>query len=242
MLSNSERIALKSQVLVLLAIVLFATEVASVHAPVSIQASVARDFNVVFEFTNIDSITYVNLKNNALIMNETTVPEKIWRNLADRGLVRSEYYNPSVSFNDTTRTIRSVFNLRGPDVISSTINRAVSVETFTANTTWRKFYLNVTPNFVFNFTKTLATPLSDWDKIELLDAGIRYEFANATAGIACSFVLPKDAGGAFVVGETIVFDMAYVPSWEDNLINSPILILIALAVVGVIIFVYRKVR
>jgi hypothetical protein len=243
MLSNLERINMKNSVApVILAFVLFGIFISSAYSSVSIEANITRDFHVVFEFTNINSTTYETLKNNALIMNETTVPETIWRNLAEKGLVSVEYYDSSISFNDTTRSVRSAFNLRGPDVITSTINRGALIETFTANTTWRKFFLNISSNFSFNFTQTFATPLSDWNRTASPDGGTIYNFANVTAGASCSFVLPKEAKGVFIVGDAIVFDLPYEPPWEDKLINSPLLILIALAVVGAVIFVYRKVR
>ena len=243
MLFNLERIVMKNTVApVILAFVLFGILVTSAYSSVSIEASITRDFRVVFEFTNINSTIYENLKNNALIMNETTVPEAIWRNLAEKGLISVEYYNSSINFNDTTRSVRSAFNLRGPDIITSTINRGALTETFTANTTWRKFFLNISSGFSFNFTQTFATPLADWNRTALPDGGTIYSLANVTAGASCSFALPKEANGVFIVGDVVIFDLPYEPPWEDKFINSPLLILIALAVAGAVIFVYRKVR
>jgi len=243
MLSNSERNAVKkSAVIMLLTLVLPSMLIASVYASVSIEASISRDFGVTFEFTISNVTLYNSIKNNRLIMNETTVPDAIWRNLADKGYFRVEYFSPAISFNDTLQLVVSTFHLRGPDVINSTVNRAASTETFMANTMWRKFYLNITANFSYNFTQILAASLPEWTKSTPLDGATSFNYSDPTAEVMCSFSVRKDAANIYAVGETIIFDAPYETPWEDKLINSPALILIALAVVGLVVLAYRRIR
>jgi hypothetical protein len=221
---------------VLLAVILCSALVASVHATlVTVETSITQDFHVVFTFLGINMSIYGNIKSN---MTEDTVPTAL-----QKEHLEVEYYSQSISFNDTSDSIVSVFNLRGSSIINSTIDRAAKIETFQMNTAWRKFYLNVTGDFHFNFTQDFAKPLSYWTNSTT--GGVRsYSYSNSTAegSFSFSFQLPSDASNIAVSGDTITFDTPYTPTFTDNLINSPILILIALAVAGVIIFFYRKIR
>lgn len=209
---------------------------------VSIEANISQDFNVVFQFT-VDNATYTNLKTHSNLMNKTTLPEAIQKSFSSKGnstLNALEFSNTTIEFNDTARSISSAFDLSGQGIISSTIDRTTSIETFTMNTEWRKFYLNITNNFSFNFTQDLAAPLTGWTNRTV--NGITSFSSNSTAGMSCTFNLPSSATNILRIGETISFDVPYQTPWGDKLIDSPILILIGLAIVGVIIFVYRKTR
>jgi len=226
----------KSMFIVLFIIILCNASVASVHATsVTVKTSITQDFQVVFTFSDINATIYGNIKNSGL-MTRDTVPTSL-----QNGHLGVEYYSQAIGFNDTTDSIVSSFNLRGPSVVNSTIDRAAKIETFRMNTEWRKFYLNVTSDFHFNFTQDFAQQLSYWTNSTA--EGVRsYSYSNSTTGVSFSFQLPSNASNIVVSGDTITFDAPYEPSFEDNLINSPILILIALAVAGVIIFFYRKIR
>jgi len=221
-------------------VALFVTLIASVRASVEVEANITRDFKIVFKLANIETTIYENIKTNGL-MTEDTVPRAIWENFVNKGLFGLEYFSNSINFNDTTRSIHSTFSLRGPSIMNSTIDRAASVETFRMNTEWRKFYLNITGGFSFNFTQILVTPLSEWTE-ETVEKITSFSYSNLTAGVSCLFKLPNYASNIIAIGETIIFDAPFEPPWEDKLINSPILILIGLAIVGVIVFAYRKIR
>lgn len=224
------------------AVIMCGTLIGSVYATaVTVETSVTQDFHVVFTFSDIDNAVYQSLKNDGL-MTRDTVPEALSANMVQKGLFEVETYSQSISFNDNAYSIVSTFNLRGPSIISSTIDRLAKIETFRMNTEWRKFDLNVTNDFHFNFTREFATPISSWANSTTGNA-TRYSYSNSTAEGALSFSvqLPGDASNTIVVGDTIVFNTPYSPPFEDNLINSPVLILIALAVVGIIIYFYRKI-
>jgi hypothetical protein len=242
MLSKSEiKIMKKSVFSMLFAVILCMAIIGSVYATtITVESSITRDFYAVFTFSDINAPTYQNIKNNALMTGDT-LPVQLWDNMAQKGLLGVEFYSQSINFNDNTHSIVSAFNLRGPSIINSTIDRTVKIETFRMDTKWRKFYLNITTDFHFNFTRDLATPLSYW--MNSTGGGVTsYSYSNSTAGVSFSFQLPSYARNTVVVGDTIIFDAPYEPSFEDKLINSPILILIALAVVGAVIYFYRKIR
>jgi hypothetical protein len=178
-------------------------------------------------------------------MNETTVPEAIWTNFVSKGhttLNALTFSDTSIPlFNDTRSSIRSTFHLSGLDIINSTVDKTAGIETFKMSTEWRKFHLNVTNWRAFNFEQSLAAPLNTWTK-STIDGVITFSFSNSTANMSCAFKLPSYATNIFAVGESIVFDAPYEPPWEDKLINSPVLILVGLAMLGGIILVYRKIR
>jgi hypothetical protein len=216
--------------------------IASAYASsVSIEVSIERDFNVVFQFTIDNATLYESLK---ATMNAVTVPDAILRDFFSKNknslLDALQYSEPSISF-PTSNSIRSAFRLYGSGIINSTVDRVAMVETFRMNTAWREFNLTITGDFFYNFTQSLATSLAEWNE-STVDGITSFTYSNPTAGVSCSFKLPAYATNAFAVGETIFFDAPYEPPWEDKLINSPILILIGLAIAGVVVFAYRKIR
>lgn len=213
----------------------------SVYATsVSVESSITQDFHVVYTFSEINSSVYENLRTNGSLTRDT-IPTTLFNSMAQKGRVRLETYSPSISFDNATRTIVSTFNLRGQSIVNSTINRGEETQTYQMDTTWRKFYLNVTNNFHFNFTRDFAQPVSKWTVGTTSDVR-SYSYSNSTAegSFAFSFQLPSNANNINVDGDTLTFDTPYTTTFTDNFINSPILILIALAVVGLIIFLYRK--
>ena len=226
---------------VLFLVVLFNVSVASVYATsVAVETSISQDFHVVFTFSNINATTYENITSNGL-MTSNTLPSQLREGMIQKGLSGVSYSSTSISFNGTTYSIVSAFNLQGSSIITSTIDHAANIETFQMNTAWRKFYLNVTNNFQFNFTQDFAQTLSSWTS-QTVGGITSYSYSNSTAEgtFSFSFQLPSNASNIAAVGDNITFDIPYENSFADNLISSPILILIALAVAGVIVYVYRK--
>jgi hypothetical protein len=223
----------------LLMVILCNVLIVSVYATsVTVETGITQDFHVVYTFSDINETIYGNIKSN---MTEDTVPTALHDNMVQKGHTGIDYYNQSISFNNSTSSIVSAFNLEGTSIINSTINRAAKIETFRMSTEWREFYLNVTTDFYFNFTQDLAQPLSSWTS-NTVEGVTSYSYSNSTAGVTFSFQLPSYASNIAVSGDTITFDAPYKTSFEDSLISSPILILIALAVAGVIVYVYRRIR
>ena len=232
----------KTAMITFLTIILSSAMIIGVYADeANIKTSITKDnFYAVFEFTLDDSTIYENIKNSGQITADT-VPEAIYQKMISNGLFGVDYFSTSVSFDDNAHAIICSFHLRGPSIINSTVDRTAMVETFRMNTVWRKFNLTIIEGFSYNFTQSLAKPIAEWT--ENTTNGITsFSYSNSTAGVSCSFELPNYATNIFAVGETIFFDAPYELQWEDKIINSPFLILIGLAVVGVIVFAYRKVR
>jgi hypothetical protein len=229
----------KSTLVLSLAVILLSALIASVHAtPVTVETSITQNFRVVYTFSDINKTMYENIKGN---MTKDTVPIALYNSMVKKGLSKVDYNSQSISFNGTTYAIVSAFNLQGSSIINSTIDRSAKIETFRINTVWREFFLNVTTDFYFNFTRDFGESLSYW--ANSTTGGVRsYSYSNSTTGASFSFLLPRNASNIVVNGDTITFETPYESSFEDNLINSPILILIALAVAGVIIYFYRKIR
>ena len=227
----------------LLAVILPSVLIASAYgSTASIEVNinhVNQTLSVSFEFT-VNNVTYANLKNNSSLLNATSVPRAIQTEFTSKGHTGLTYSDAAISYNDTSYSILSMFQLSGQGVVSSAINRVAGVQSFQVSTTWREFSLNIT-DLVFNFTADLGTPLTQWTN-STVSGTTSFSLSNSTKGVSCTFELPSSATNVARTGTTISFDMPYQVPWEDKLIDSPILVLIALAVVGLIIFVYRKTR
>jgi len=244
LLKLGEKILRKRAAALFLVVALTSLFIASSYASntASIEANINnanQELNISFEFV-MTNASYALLRNNSSLLNETSVPNAIQTNFVKEGHTGLAYSNPAISYNSTSDSILSTFQLSGSSVVSSTTDRATGVQTFQVSTTWREFSLNITGLF-FNFTKNLATPLTQWTNSTV--NGIQsFVFSNSTAGVSCTFVLPSSATNVVRTATAISFDVPYQVPFGDKLIDSPILVLIALAVVGLIIFVYRKTR
>jgi len=229
-------------VALLLTVVLTSLLIASAYASTaSIQANidnVNQELNVTFKLMMDNATIYNRLKNNSSLLNETSIPRTIQTNFAKKGELT--YSNAGISYG-ANYSILSTFQLSGQGVMSSTIDRATGIQSFQVSTTWREFSLNITDGPFFNFTNNLATPLTEW-KSNATNGIQSFIFSNSTAGVSCSFVLPNSATNVARASQTISFDVPYQVPFGDKLIDSPVLVLIALAVAGLIIFVYRKTR
>lgn len=224
---------------VLLMVILCNILVVSVYATsVAVETSITQNFYAVFTFSDINATIYRSIRSN---VTANTVPTALYNNMVRKGYSGVGYSNQSINFNDTTYSIVSAFNLQGTSIINSTTNYAASTVTYQMNTGWRKFFLNVTTDFYFNFTQDFAQSLASWNRNTV--GGITsYSYSNSTTGVSFSFQLPSDASSISASGDTLTFDVPYTASFEDNLISSPILILIALAVAGLIVYVYRRIK
>jgi hypothetical protein len=233
----------KHAVALLLAVALTSLLIASAYASTaSIEVSinnVNQELSVTFEFV-MDNITYTSLKSNSGLLNATSVPRAIQTEFTKEGHTGLTYSNAAISYNGANDSILSTFQLSGQGVVSSTIDRTAGIESFQVSTTWREFSLNITGLF-FNFTLNLGTPLTQWTN-STVNGITSFVFSNSTAGVSCTFELPGSATNIARTAQTISFNVPYQVPWEDKLIDSPILVLIALAVVGLIVFVYRKTR
>ncbi|MEA2089893.1 MAG: hypothetical protein U9O89_03935 [Thermoproteota archaeon] len=205
------------------------------YAPivVSVQAEVNEKVHVVFQLVNITD--YQLIKNQSLIT-DSTIPEAI----INQTQLCINYSVSDLSFNDSTCSINVVFDLYGLDVLNSTLNMNTMTKICSLRTDWRKFHLNLTDGFPYNFTKYFGTPIAQWQN-RTDDEGRRC-FVYSHDNLSFLFKLPTSAKNVHVAedNETIVFEVSL--SKGDNLLNSPFLVLIAVVVANIVAFIYRKTK
>lgn len=230
-----------------LLLTLFATLIASAHAFVTIQATIDQNIRVVFDFENINSTIYEEIKQHEPLFNRSTIPQTIVNNLKERNLTRVTYHDPELVFNDADKSIHATFYLSGSDVLEFTFNKTTMAKLYHVRTDWRRFHVNLTDLLSLNFTEYFGTPMAQWQKINYTDFENRVHpayYHNYTGPSPfdpiCYFVLPSTATNVRTLEDTIIFEIP--ASLEDSLLNSPFLILGALIIVNIAVFLYWKAR
>lgn len=222
--------------------VLFSALITSVHASVTIQAVIDQNIHVVFNFKNINSTIYADIKSS---LNNSTIPEIIVKNLKEQNLTRVVYHDSELVFNDLNKSVHATFYLSGSDILNFTLT--AMTRTYRVRTDWRKFNVNLTDRLSLNFTEYFGAPIAEWQRINYTDPENRIHpayFYNYTGPSPFDplwyFILPTNATNVRAVEDAIIFEAP--ASLEDTLLNSPFLILGALIVVNIAAFVYRRVR
>jgi len=228
-----------------LLLVLLVVMITPSFASVSIQATIDQNIHVVFNFQNIDSTIYnETIRQDSFCV--STIPQAIEESLEERELRNAEcIYDPTQEiFEDSTRSIRVEFLLIGSDIIYVMINKTTMNKIYNVRTDWRKFHVNLTDNYVLDFSEYFGKPMAEWE-FENKTTPARY-YCNNTSSIKsdpiCYFTLPSRAINPHVAEDmdTIVFELP-LPVGE-SLLNSPFLILVALIILNVVAVLYRKVR
>lgn len=204
-------------------------------AVITVQAGADGKVNLSFEFANVNITAYQLIRNKSLIT-DSTIPNTI---INQTQLAIN--YSSNVSFDDSTSSISAVIDLYGSGVLNSTLNMNRMTKVFSLRTSWRKFKLNITDGFCYDFVKYFETPIVQWRNYT--DEGrICFVHSYEDAGLSFSFKLPKSAKNVHIAedNETIIFEFSLPKG--DNLLNSPFLILIVVVVANIVAFVYRKIR
>jgi hypothetical protein len=225
---------------------LIATLIMSVHASVTVQAIINQDIHVAFNLENINSTIYWKIKNENLIT-ESTIPNIILDNLEQQHV---EIYTQPITFNDTTSSIYIAFFLAGSDILNFTANTKSMTNTYHVRTDWRNFQVNVTDEFSLDFAEYFGEPVDDssyeWERVNYTSNEKRhpayyYNFTDSdTFDSMCYFILPATATNVQAVKDTIIFDLPM--PFEDQLLNSPFLILGAIIVLVIAFSLHRKMR
>ena len=224
---------------------LIAILILSVILPVNASTSATKvtvddSLFVTYDFENLDSTLYDQIKANARF-NITTIPETIRKDLEQMDLKLVNWWpGPRTNiYDDANNAIHISFFLGGSDIVSFKVNGTTMKRTYQVNTEWRKFQANLTNDFTVNFAQYLGKQVADWRRINA--TSFYYENnQTGTIDLAFSLVLPGSASDVRVQGDTVFYDMP--PRFEDQLLNSPFLILGAIAVALAIVLIYRKVR
>jgi hypothetical protein len=224
---------MKKYLLVILAGALVSSSIICVNGEITANVNVDENLFVTYEFKNLDQQVFDQSQ---------LTPEKI------PGIIASnlEKSNKTVLWsaaaleeNATSRTIRNSFYLGGTAIVSSSVNRTTLRRVYEIKTGWRKFKVNITDSLPIDFASALAAPVADWQKTGATT--FYYENTNTgTLDVLFYLALPESASGVRVQGDTVFYEAP--PLLEDQLLGTPFLILIALAVILLIIVLYRKVR
>jgi len=217
-------------VLASLIAVLILSAVLPVNASITTKAAVDDSLFITYDFENIDPIIYDQIKANPQF-NISTIPQTIIKNLEEK--------NQKLVKWGANQAVHISFFLSGSDIISFTVNETTLKRTYQVKTEWRKFQIDLTGNFSIDFAQRLAQPVAEWQK----KYKTTFYYENSETGaldVFFNLVLPASAERVQVEGDTVFYDMP--PRFEDQLLNSPFLILGAIAVALVIVLIYRKAR
>jgi len=209
-----------------------------VDATITTEVKIDDNLFVTYDFESLDQQVYDQAVNE---FKAETIPQAIIENFEHQGRTQVEYdFGPQpLVFDNETRAIHASFFLSGSDIISFTSNRTSMKRTYQVRTDWRKFHLDLTSDFPIEFAQHLATPLEDWQKSNATTFYYESEQTDAPA-IAFYLSLPPSASDIRVGNDIIFYDI--LPNLGDQLLNSPFLILGALAVLLIIALIYRKAR
>ena len=219
--------------------------VLSVIFPVKASTSATKAFVddslfVTYDFENLNSTFYNQVKVNTQF-NISTIPNVIKRNLEQKNLKLVNWWpGPQTNiYDDANNAIHISFFLGGSDIVSFSINGTTMKRSYQVSTEWRKFQVNLTNDFRVDFGQYQDKRVADWQRP---NATSFYYENKQTGTLDMTFyvVLPKSSSNVQVQEDTISYDMP--PRFEDQLMNSPFLMLGAIAVALVIVLIYRKTR
>ncbi|UCG45167.1 MAG: hypothetical protein JSV58_07315 [Candidatus Bathyarchaeota archaeon] len=236
---------MKSPAIVTVLLVLSATLTTPSFASLTLHATIGQNIQVVFDFEDIDSALYNQTKQQD-IFGVSTIPETIKADLEERNLENVDcVYDPTQEiFEDSTKSIHIEFALIGLDIIQVVVDNTTRNKVSTIRTDWRRFQVNLTSEYVLDFTEYFGIPLREWEFHNQTSPASFY--FNRTDSLEfdaiCSFTLPNNAINPRVAEDwdTIIFELP--PSLGESLLNSPFSILIAIVLVNVIAVIYRRIR
>lgn len=224
-----------------LATVLILSVILPAHASTSAtKATVDDNLFITYDFENVNSTLYSQIKANTQF-DISTIPETIKQNMEQKDQVLVNWWpGPQTNmYDDANNAIHISFFLGGSDIISFKVNGTTMKRTYQVNTEWRKTQISLTNDFTMNFTQYLEKQVADWQRPNA--TSFNYENKETgTLDVTFSLTLPTSASDVQVQGDTIYYNMP--PRIEDQLLNSPFMILGAIAVTLAIALIYRKSR
>ena len=224
---------MKKHLLAILIGALILSSITLVKGEIAVNVNVGESLFVTYEFRNLDQLVYDQAQLNA-----TKLPQIIANNMKkDSQTVL--WGSAALDQNATSRTIRNSFYLGGTAILSSSVNQTTLKRVYEIRTDWRKFKVNLTDRFHIDFASALTTPVAEWQKTDTTT--FYYENTNTgTMDVLFYLSLPSSATGIRVEGDTVFYEAP--PLLEDKILGTPFIILIALAVILLIILLYRKAR
>lgn len=232
---------MKKTIYVTLATIVILSGILPVSAStIATKVTVDDSLFITYDVENLNTTLYNQVKVNTLF-NISTIPQTIKQNMMQKDQKLVDWWpRPQTSmYDDVNNAIHISFFLRGSDIISFKINGTTMKRTYKVNTEWRRFQISLTNNFTVNFAQYLDKKLADWQRVNA--TSFYYENRETgTLDMTFYLTLPTSASDIQVEGDIISYDMP--PRLEDQLFDSPFLILGAIAVTLVIALIYRKIR
>lgn len=199
---------------------------------VDVEAEVGRDLNMIIRIRHLDFHNYTLFK-----LNETKVISNVKacfeKSLEGQNLTATVSVEP-LEFDEENFSITIRARISGSDVVYISTDPESLNRTYEVETRWRRFQLNLTDKLSINMTELFGYWLQNWNRT---DNTISFESENSTF----TFVLPESASNIVVDRrEVIIFRVP--PSFQDKLINSPLIALIGVILLPVVAAVYRRIK
>ena len=238
---------MKKMVAANLLCLIFFSLITPIHASVTVEGLIEQNIHVVYAIENINSTLYEKILEQK-IFNNSVIPKMIETYFEEQNLedVKLDYDLTKEIFNNFTKSIQVEFYLSGSDILDSTFNPAAMTNTYNVETEWRKIHVNLTDDFSLDFAGYFQKQISEWQITNYTINGeihptYFYNYTHLTTfDPTCRFVLPARATNIHATKDTIIFELP-IP-FEDNLINSPFLVLVLLIIVNITLIAYRKIR
>lgn len=226
---------------------IFFSLITPIYASVTVEGLIEQDIHVVYAIENINSTLYERILEQK-IFKASTIPRAIETYFEEQNLeeVTLDYDLTQEIFNNSTKSLRVEFYLSGSDILDSTVDQAAWTKTYNVETEWRKVHVNLTDDFSLDFAEYFQEPVSEWQFINYTINGevhptYIYDYTDPTTfDPLCRFVLPTKATNIHATQDTIIFELPL--PLEDNLINSPFLVLGVLVIVNIALIAYRKIK
>lgn len=226
--------------------VLILAHAVSASAAITTKITIGDSLFAIYNFENLDQKVYQQAITQ---FSADTVPKTIIQYLKQKNETGVQYGLPPqpLTLDNATSSIGASFFLSGSDIVSFTINQTTFKRTYQVKTDWMKFKIELTGNFSIDFGQLLTTPVSSWKRTNYEDAQsvthpalYNENTQTGSTNITSSIILPQSALNIHFQGDTVIFDLP--PRLEDQLLDSPFIILAALIVAVIIILIYRKTR
>lgn len=227
----------------------FITNVSIINAYASsmdVEAIVDDSISVRFSFMFQNVTLYEEIKNNPNF-NVTTIPKALKTSLEARGFldVQTLYDTSQQLFDDSQHSVTVVFKISGSSIQSASADRLAMKRLYTLRMHWRKFSFNFTDTVKVNLEEVFSQPVFKWENktsesrfsLNYLNTQSVGEFHQARFSIS----LPLGAKNIRFSedGERIFYELPF--SFEDNFINSPLLILAAILFIVFLANLYRAI-
>jgi hypothetical protein len=205
----------------------------SVYAfSLNIEAKVGEDIEVVLKLENLDVVLYYPIKENepeAI----TNVKNSFEKSFEDMNLTATVSVSP-MEFNDENSSITIKTRLSGPMLVTVSVDPKSLNRTYEVITVWRKFRLVITGELIVDLREIFKVPVYKWNVTQNA-ISLRADNSSFT------FILPEDATKINVDRREII-TFVVSASFFDKLLNSPLIGLIAIMVVPIIAFGYRRIK